>query len=88
MYTKHLAPALRKAHPAKRKFVVLEDNDPMGYKSRAAIQVKKEEKIDVFEIPKRSPDLNPLDYGFWAHVKNGRYIVIKNMICWLKITPI
>ena len=26
---------------------------------------KQAEKIDVLPFPKRSPDLNPLDYGFW-----------------------
>jgi transposase len=32
MYEDHLAPALRKAYPTKRRFTVLEDNDPVGYK--------------------------------------------------------
>ena len=26
--------------------------------------------VNVFEIPRRSPDLNPLDYGFWSEVNN------------------
>ena len=25
-------------------------------------------RVGILEIPKRSPDLNPLDYGFWAEV--------------------
>lgn len=69
MYGKLLAPALRKAKPnLKRKFLVLEDNDPSGYKSKLAIATKAEHKIDVLELPRRSPDLNPLDYGFWAEL--------------------
>ena len=52
------------------RFTVLEDNDPVGYKCRAAVEAKSKEKIDVLAIPKRSPDLNPLDYGFWANVNS------------------
>ncbi|CAE8639158.1 unnamed protein product, partial [Polarella glacialis] len=51
-----------------RKFLVLEDNDPSGYKSTLAIATKLEHKINVLELPRRSPDLNPLDYGFWAEL--------------------
>jgi transposase len=68
MYSNSLAPALRKAYPHQRKFKVLEDNDPTGYKSKAGEVAKKNAKIEVFELPKRSPDLNPLDYGFWSAV--------------------
>ncbi|CAE8720920.1 unnamed protein product [Polarella glacialis] len=69
MYGKLLAPALRKARPnLKRKFLVLEDNAPSGYKSKLAIATKLEHKINVLELPRRSPDLNPLDYGFWAEL--------------------
>ena len=68
MYSDVLAPALRAAKPGKRKFLVLEDNDPSGYKSRRAIEMKASKNINVLEIPRRSPDLNPLDYGFWAQV--------------------
>jgi hypothetical protein len=68
MYSDVLAPALRAANPGKRKFLVLEDNDPSGYKSKRAIDMKASTNIKVLEIPRRSPDLNPLDYGFWAEV--------------------
>jgi hypothetical protein len=65
LYTRSLGPALRKAYPKKKKFLLLEDNDPAGYKSRLGMAAKKEEKIECLSFPKRSPDLNPLDYGFW-----------------------
>ena len=65
MYSKSLAPALRRAHPGKKRFLLLEDNDPSGYKSKMAVQAKADNAIDVLSFPKRSPDLNPLDYGFW-----------------------
>jgi DDE superfamily endonuclease len=68
MYRDKLAPALRSTHPSKRHFVVLEDNDPSGYKSKAAITAKAAEKVKVLCLPKRSPDLNPLDYGLWAEI--------------------
>ena len=68
MYRNKLAPALRKAYPKKRRFVLLEDNDPSGYKSRAGIAAKAAMHIDVLVLPRRSPDLNPLDYGYWSEV--------------------
>jgi transposase len=68
MYQKELQPSLKAASPSKRSFRVLEDNDPTGYKSRAAIDAKADLNLKVLEIPKRSPDLNPLDYAFWALV--------------------
>ena len=65
MYSSYLAPALRKTYPAKKRFLLLEDNDPSGYKSNRGKDAKRAERIDVLALPKRSPDLNPLDYGFW-----------------------
>ena len=62
MHTKGLAPALQKEHPGKHSFLLLEDNDPTGYKSNMAKDVKKAHDVNVLEIPKRSPDLSPLDY--------------------------
>ena len=70
MYKTALGPALKGQHPNKRKFLVLEDNDPAGYKSNKAKNAKKDMRIKVFEIPPRSPDLNPLDYGFWKVVND------------------
>ena len=65
MYSKSLSPALRRAYPSKKRFLLLEDNDPSGYKSKKAVKTKADYSIDVLSFPKRSPDLNPLDYGFW-----------------------
>ena len=63
-----LKTALRRNYPNKRTHKVLEDNDPTGYKSGAGMAAKRACNIDVFEIPCRSPDLNPLDYAIWAEV--------------------
>ncbi|CAK0851195.1 unnamed protein product [Prorocentrum cordatum] len=46
-------------------FLVLEDNDPSGHKSKSAVQTKVDHSIEVLPFPKRSPDINPLDCGFW-----------------------
>ena len=68
MYRNRLGPALRNAYPTKRRFLVLEDNDPSGYKSSAGKCAKVASKVDTLDLPKRSPDLNTLDYGFWSEV--------------------
>ena len=47
---------------------VLEDNDPTGYKSGRGEAAKTDVGIQAFSLPKRSPDLNPLDFSFWAAV--------------------
>ena len=40
MYKGPVAVALRKAFPNKRKWTVLEDNDPAGFKSRKGMAAK------------------------------------------------
>ena len=70
MYRGPLVKAMAKAYPehaAKRKakWVVLEDNDPAGYKSGLAKKAKAEVGIKTDDLPFRSPDLNVLDYSLW-----------------------
>ena len=48
---------------------ILEDNDPSVYKSRAAEDAKKTAGISPMSCPKRSPEMNTLDYGFWYRMK-------------------
>ena len=45
-----------------------QDNDPTGFKSRLGERGKKASKIRVFQIPKRSPDLNVMDYAIWRPI--------------------
>ena len=78
MYKRALAPAMRKAFPGKKKFKILEDNDPAGYKTKAAFIVKKEIGVEEIRLPKRSPDLNVLDYCLW-HEINTRMRVQERM---------
>ena len=68
-----LAKCMAKAYPThaakpNAKWVVLEDNDPSGYKSSDAVSKKREEGIKVRELPPRSPDLNVLDYSLWKAI--------------------
>jgi hypothetical protein len=59
---------LKRAYPRKRSFLMLEDNDPTGYKSTLAVKAKRAAKIRVFKIPKRSPDLSVMDYAIWKQI--------------------
>lgn len=68
LYQGPLLTGLKAARPKAKKHRILEDNDPSGYKSTAGINAKAAVKIEVLEIPKRSPDLNPMDYGLWKEV--------------------
>ena len=46
----------------------MEDNDPTGFKSGKGEVAKSAAGIEVFSIPKRSPQLNVCDYALWAEV--------------------
>ena len=49
---------------------MLEDNDPVGYKSSKALRAKKELGFKVMPLPRYSPDLNPLDYFLWDDIEH------------------
>lgn len=68
MYKGPLAKAVKKAFPGKRSWVLMEDNDPAGYKSAKGMEAKAEAKFTTMALPKRSPDCNPLDYSIWAEI--------------------
>lgn len=70
LYLNQVRAALRKASPTKRSFLMLEDNDPTGFKSKLAEKAKTATKIKIFEIPKRSPDLSVMDYAIWAKINS------------------
>ena len=67
-YEGPIAAALKKSHGPKRSYVLMEDNDPSGYKSKKAIEAKKKLKIKPMTYPRHSPDLNPLDFYVWAEI--------------------
>ena len=68
MYKGPIRRALKKAHPRARSWRVLEDNDPTGFKSNKGKAAKEEAGIEVFHIPKRSPQLNVCDYALWREI--------------------
>ena len=70
MYKGPIQKILKKKRGEKRRYVVLEDNDPVGYKSGKAIDAKKAVGIEALEFPRYSPDLNPMDYFLWQEVDN------------------
>ena len=68
MYSGSLQKALSKAWPTKRKWKVLEDNDPTGFKSNKGKAAKAGAGIEPLVIPKRSPDLSLCDYALWPEI--------------------
>ena len=70
MYTETILPALRKHYPGRSKFTILEDNDPTGNLSKKGVAAKQKGKMEVLQIPKRSPDLNVLDFAVWSRVES------------------
>lgn len=76
MYRGPLRRAMEKAFPeeaakARPRWVVMEDNDPAGYKSGKAAAAKDAARIRTLSLPRRSPDFNVLDYSLW-HAINVR----------------
>ena len=63
-----MKPALKKKNPSAKSYLILEDNDPTGNRAKACMKAKRKANIRLFYIPKRSPDLNVLDYAIWSHV--------------------
>ena len=67
-YRGPVAAALSKEYPARKAWTVLEDNDPPGFRSKVGMAAKTEVGIHTFEIPKRSPAVNVLDFAAWSEV--------------------
>ena len=73
MYKGPLVKAMKRAYPEQatkpgNKWEVLEDNDPSGFKSSKAKKAKSEVGIVTDDLPRRSPDLNVLDYALWHEI--------------------
>ena len=63
------APAFKKKMARKKDYLILEDNDPAGNQSARGKAAKKDMGLKLLRIPKRSPDLNVLDYYVWSEVE-------------------
>jgi len=64
-----LGKVLKKAYPNHHgRYVVLEDNDPIGYKCAKGMTAKAACNLRTDDLPKRSPDLNVLDHCLWHEI--------------------
>ena len=69
-----LCKALRQHRPlrgSKKFWRIVEDGDPSGFKSHAAVDLKKRLRIRTLDLPPYSPDLQPLDYTLWHQVSKA-----------------
>ena len=69
LYSGPILKALQRHRADRRPYVILEDNDPVGYKSRKALRAKEDNYITTMDLPRYSADLNPLDYSVWELVR-------------------
>ena len=69
MYGGAIAEVLGKARPDKATWLILEDNDPTGFKSTAGKQAKEANGMRALDMPAYSPDLNPLEYSLWGEIE-------------------
>ena len=56
-------------HYGKRRYSILEDNDPTGNQSNKGKAAKVAAKLEPLALPKRSPDLNVMDYAVWTAIE-------------------
>lgn len=69
MYKGPIMTVMKKKCGTKDKYLMVEDNDPQGYKSSIAKEMKKSLGIRTVPWPRYSPDLNPLDFGLWQNIE-------------------
>lgn len=69
LYTDVIYPLLKRVRGQKRSYLLLEDNDPTGYKSGKAKAAKAEKGIKAHPFPRYSPEINPLDFSLWKQVE-------------------
>eukprot|EP00973_Karenia_brevis_P073575 10223221-Karenia_brevis.AAC.1 len=64
-----LGAALRNHYGDKRSFRIVEDGDTKGFQSNKGKAAKKEQKIDPWVLPPRSPGWMPLDFSLWEEIE-------------------
>ena len=69
MYAGPIKRVLERQRPGKRSWLVMEDNDPTGFKSREGVRAKAANKLKALSQPPYSPDLNPLDFSLWQAIE-------------------
>ena len=65
MYRNQIISTLKRRRGIKDKYLIAEDNDPTGFKSKKGLAAKAEKNIHTVKWPRYSPDLNPLDFSLW-----------------------
>ena len=48
---------------------MLDDNDPVGNQPKAGRAAKRVSRLSLFRIPKRSPELNVIDFAVWSEIE-------------------
>ena len=62
-------PVVKALRGEEKSYIMVEDNDPVGYKSGNAVTAKGALNITAIQFPRYSPDLNPMDYFLWQEVE-------------------
>ena len=68
MYGGPIKKTLQRHRPGKRSWLIMEDNDPAGFKSSKGKMAKGANRMRTLNQPPYSPDLNPLDFSIWAAI--------------------
>ena len=68
LYKGPIYQTLQKHRGPKSRYIIVEDNDPAGYKSGKGKKAKREVGIKPKVWPRYSPDLNPLDFFLWENI--------------------
>ena len=69
MYAGPIKQVLQRRRPGKRSWLIMEDNDPAGFKSTKGKEAKKDNKMRTLDQPAYSPNLNPLDFSIWSAIE-------------------
>ena len=69
LYAGPIMKTLVRVHGEKSSYLIAEDNDPTGYKSRLATEAKARLGIRTIPWPRYSPDLMPLDFSLWTDIE-------------------
>ena len=70
MYRGPIMKVLKKERGRKPSYLLVEDNDPSGYKSSKALAEKRRLHIRTIKWPRYSPDLMPLDFSLWSNISS------------------
>ena len=64
-------PVVKALRGEEKSYIMVEDNDPVGYKSGKAVSAKGALNISAIQFPKYSPDLNPMTTSCGRRLRRG-----------------